>query len=262
MAMEELNLHSHSTTVDKAIRVVSFLAEHPEGVGVNALCRELDVQKPGLLRILNALTDAGWILKDPETLRYRLGYHLLTLGAQALFGPHFQEIAHQALGRLSVDADETANLGVLDHFRVVFIDQMEASHSIRLQVRVGSQAPSHCTGLGKVLLAHLDEKALNTFLKEAPFESFTSHTRVTAVALADELARVRRQGYAIDDEEHREGIRCISAPIYNYSGDAVAALSISGPITRISDEALPTLVGHVTKNASQVSDLLGYRVAQ
>jgi IclR family KDG regulon transcriptional repressor len=258
----DMILHSHSTTVDKAIRVVSFLAEHPEGVGVNALCRELDVQKPGLLRILNALTDAGWILKDPESLRYRIGYHLLTLGAQALFGPHFQEVAHQALRRLSADADETANLGVLDHFRVVFIDQMEASHSIRLQVRVGSQAPSHCTGLGKVLLAHLDEKTLNHFLKGAPFESFTDRTRTTRAALAEELERVRTQGYAIDDEEHRVGIRCISAPIYNYSGDAVAALSISGPITRVSDETLPTLIAQVTERAAQVSELLGYRMGQ
>ena len=248
-----------STTVDKAVRMVQLLAEHPDGLGINALCRQLDTQKPGLLRILASLTAPGWVIKDPHSLRYRLGYRLLTLGAQALLGPHFQEIAHQGLRQLAQETHETANLGVLDQWQVVFIDQMEGAQAIRLQVRVGSRAPVHCTALGKAVSAHVPLDALNALWAMAPYPRFTSHTLCTDRELQHELERVRQQGFAVDNEEHREGICCIGAPIRNYHGDVVAAMSISGPTTRIPPAAVPDLGATVMHIADDVSHQLGYR---
>jgi len=250
---------AHSTTVDKAISVIQYLAEHPEGVGVNALCRELGTQKPGLLRILNALTDAAWVIKDPHSLRYRLGYHLLTLSAQALLGPHFQEIAHEGLRQLATSTNETANLGVLDQWNIVFIDQVEAVQSIRLQVRVGSRGPVHCTALGKALTAFLPTDRLQLLWRMAPYTQFTANTLISSDDLSIELGRVRQNGFAIDDEEHRDGVRCVSAPVRNYGGDVVAALSVSGPATRIRDEVLSHVIQQVTQVAREVSAQLGHR---
>ncbi len=247
-----------STTVDKAVRIVQLLAEHPEGLGINALCRQLDTQKPGLLRILASLTAPGWVIKDPHSLRYRLGYRLLTLGAQALLGPHFQDIAHQGLRQLAQETHETANLGVLDQWQVVFIDQMEGVQAIRLQVRVGSRAPVHCTALGKALSANAPQDVLNALWAMAPYPRFTSHTLCTDGELQDELERVRQQGFAVDGEEHRDGIRCIGAPIRNYHGDVVAAMSISGPTTRIPPAAVSDLAAIVMRIADDVSRQLGY----
>lgn len=250
---------SRSTTVDKAVNLVQYLSEHPEGVGINALCRELGTQKPGLLRIVNSLSEAGWVIKDPHSLRYRLGYHLLTLSAQALWGPHFQEIAHEGLRRLAATTKETANLGVLDQWQIVFIDQVEALQSIRLQVRVGSRAPVHCTALGKALTAHLPSDQLDSLWQLAPYPRFTEKTLVSSRELATELEHIRSQGFALDDEEHRDGVRCIGAPVRNYGGDVVAALSVSGPSSRIRDEVLSNVIREVRQVAEAVSIQLGHR---
>ncbi len=258
MDQDQHTSRGQSTTVDKAVRIVQLLAEHPEGLGINALCRQLDTQKPGLLRIMASLTTPGWVLKDPHSLRYRLGYQMLTLGARALLGPRFQEIAHQGLRQLAHETRETANLGVLDQWQVVFIDQMEGIQAIRLQVRVGSRAPVHCTALGKALAAHAPQDALKTLWAMAPYPRFTPHTLCSDRELKPELERVREQGFALDDEEHREGICCIGAPIHNYGGDVVAAISISGPTTRIPAAAVPDLAAAVMRIANDVSRQLGY----
>ncbi len=250
---------ARSTTVDKAVNLVQYLSEHPEGVGINALCRELGTQKPGLLRIVNSLSEAGWIIKDPHSLRYRLGYHLLTLSAQALLGPHFQEIAHEGLRQLASATKETANLGVLDQWQIVFIDQVEAWQSIRLQVRVGSRAPVHCTALGKALTAHLPSDQLDSLWQRAPYPRFTEKTLISSEALAAELEHIRSEGFAIDDEEHRDGVRCIGAPVRNYGGDVVAALSVSGPSSRMRDDVLAHMIQEVRRVAEAVSIQLGYR---
>lgn len=217
-----------ASTVNKAIRIVNLLAENPDGIGINALCRLVDTHKPGMLRIMRALVDAGWVVKDAETGHYRLGYQLLTLATQALLGGRFQEITHAGLRRLAFQTGETANLGVLDRTQVVFMDQVESQRAFRLMVRIGSRAPVYCTALGKVLAAHSDPAVQAAIFAEAPYPPFTERTITTREGLKREFEEVLRVGLAFDREEHRDGVACIAAPIRNYWGEVVAAVSISG----------------------------------
>lgn len=254
---------TQASTVNKAIRIVNLLAENPDGIGINALCRLIDTQKPGMLRIMRALSDAGWVVKDAESGHYRLGYQLLTLATQALLGGRFQEITHAGLRRLAFETGETANLGVLDRTRVVFMDQVESQRPFRLMVRIGSRAPVYCTALGKALAAHSEESVRLAILAEAPYEPFTERTITTGERLRRELDEVVRSGYAIDREEHRDGVACIAAPIRNYWGEVVAALSISGAAKELmSGEGEARYARAVMAAADEVSAQLGYAAKQ
>lgn len=252
-------VRDHATTVTKAIQLVALLSESTEGIGINSLCRSLDTQKPGLLRILRSLTEAGWVIKDPNSARYRIGYQMLTLGSRALLGGQFQEITHGGLRRLATETGETTNLGVLDQWKVVFIDQVESPQSLSLRVRIGSQAPIHCTAIGKVLAAHLHEPASESLLNQAPYERFTAHTLTSAQSLASELQSIRKQGFALDNEEHRDGVVCIGAPIRNYWGEVQAAVSISGPVGHLSDDNLTACITVVKREAQILSQQLGFQ---
>ncbi len=252
-----------ASTVNKAIHIVNILAQQPEGMGINAICRLVDTQKPGVLRIMRALVDAGWVLKEPQTGHYRLGYRLLTLATQALLGDRFQEVAHAGLRRLAMETGGTANLGVMDRTHVVFIDQVESQQPFLLMVRVGSRAPVHCTALGTVLAAYSAPTVQLAILSEAPFQAFTAKTIITAQGLKRELEEVARAGFALDREEHREGVACVAAAVRNYWGDVVAAISISGAAKDLlSPGATEDYVRMVRVTAEEISAQLGYQPQQ
>ena len=246
-----------ASTSLKTLTVLELLAPLREGLGLNEITRRLESSRGSVLRILGALHQKRVIVQDPASKRYRLTLRLLELGTQALEHVEIQEVARPHLRRLSQLSGETAHLGILDGWDVVKIAKCEPANPVRLQGQVGRRVPSHSTSLGKALLASLPDTQLQQYLATYPLTPQTPQTVTSPATLEQHLAEVRAQGYAVDLEENRPGICCVGAPIRAHSGEAVAAVSVSGPAFRMHPGPIPTLARLVLDAAQAISMELG-----
>jgi len=198
-----------------------------------------------------------------KTKNYFLGFKLVDLGNLLLNQLDLRREAEPFLRELAEKTKETVHLVILDQNEIVYIDKVETDHNpsgLRMASRVGLRNPPHSCAVGKVLLADLPEETLNHFLKKGNLIKRTENTITDPTRLREHLDLVKRQGYAIDDEENEKGIRCVAAPIRDGTGRAVAALSISGPAFKVTKRAIQdSLKKEVMETASQISQRLGFR---
>jgi DNA-binding IclR family transcriptional regulator len=246
-----------ASTSIKTLTVMELLAPLREGLGLNEITRRLESSRGSVLRILGALHQKRVIVQDPISKRYRLTLRLLELGAQVLEHVDIQDVARPHLRRLSQLSGETTHLGILDGWDIVKIAKCEPTNPVRLQGQVGCRVPSHCTSLGKALLASLTETELRNYLATYPLTPQTPQTVTSPTILEQHLSEVRVQGYAVDLEEHRPGICCVGASIRAHMGEAVAAISVSGPAFRMYPGSIPTLARLVLDTAHAISLELG-----
>ena len=177
-------------------------------------------------RMLKFLAERGYLRS--ESSLYTLGPGLIRLGAIASSQNPLLRISRPFLEELSAKTMETVHLAELHNDSVVYIDKVEGSRSVRMISLIGSRGPLYCTGVGKVILAHLPENRLDPLLDGMVLTPYTKHTIRSKKQLRKNLEEIRRQGYAVDDCEHELGVFCIAAPILDYSGNIVAGISISG----------------------------------
>jgi IclR family acetate operon transcriptional repressor len=154
--------------------------------------------------------------------------------------------------------DETANLVVLDGLAAIYLDQVESRHAVRLFAEPGRRVPAHTSGAGKAILAYEDNGLLENLYAREPFERLTPHTITAAAVLREELARVRRRGYALDNEEYEEGVSCVAAPIFDNLGSARAAISVSAPSVRLRRAGFTELGALLARHTAEISRELGH----
>jgi IclR family transcriptional regulator, KDG regulon repressor len=246
-----------ASTSLKTLAVLELLAPLKEGLGLNEITRRLESSRGSVLRILGALHQKRVIAQDPISKRYHLTLRLLELGTQVLERVDLQEVARPHLRRLSQLSGETTQLGILDGWDVVQIAKCEPANPVHLQGEVGRRVPSHCTSLGKALLASLTDTQLRHYLATYPLTQQTPQTVTSPVTLEQHLSEVRAQGYAVDLEEHRPGICCVGASIRAHLGEVVAAISVGGPAFRMYPGSIPTLARLVLDAAEAISVELG-----
>lgn len=244
-----------SKTIVKGLQVLELLGERPQGMTLAEISQLAELPKPTALRVLRTLTDGHMVRTDGDE-RYRLGAQCLVLGTAFLETLDLRDEAKGVLEELSERTEETCHLGVMDGTRVVYIEKVESPRSVRMYSRVGLTNPLHSAALGKAMLAFSPPEVVEKVLA-GPLERRTQHTTVDRDGLREELARIRRRGYAIDDVENEEGIRCVAAPVFDHEGDVAAGMSVSGPKYRLSLETLETFSGYVTDAAEQLSARLG-----
>jgi len=255
----EKQRNAGSQTVERALEIlVAIGASGLDGMTLAECSTRLSYSKATTHRILRALEVHGFVEADDDTGAYKLGMTNLRLGMDYLEHLELRRAALRTLRTLAEEAQETVHLGVLDEARVVYIEKVESQHAIRMFSRVGHTMPAYSTGVGKAILAFLPTD-LVVHLLPASFEGFTATTITTRDALLVHLNETRALGYAIDDVENEEGIRCVGAPVFDHTGSVIAAISVAGPATRITLERLEEL-GRVTQQAAlAVSERLGYR---
>jgi DNA-binding IclR family transcriptional regulator len=190
--------------------------------------------------------------------KFRLGLRLFDLGNRAIEQYDLRERAQPHLKRLVAETEETAHLCILEGSHVIYIDKIEPARSVRMITRIGASNPVHCTSVGKAMLAFLPEERLNDILGRLRFERYTSHTISTAEALRAEIEKTRRRGYAVDDEEFEEGLRCIAVPVLDAQRLPVAAVSVSGPSFRVTAQKLPTIANHLLQCVRGISVDMGF----
>ncbi|WP_372994625.1 IclR family transcriptional regulator [Lutispora sp.] len=247
-------------SLDRAIMLLEELAMHQDGCGITRLSSLTGLHKSTVHRILNTLMAKGYIEKNPETEKYSLGMRFLYLSSAILDQMDIRKVAKPLLEKLCSNTGEVVHLSILDNGEAVYIDKVENPHkSIRMYSQIGKRVPLHCTGAGKILIAWLPDKDVEAILRKNGMEPFTSKTITDIETMKEHLKSIRKMGYAFDEMEHEEGIRCVAAPIYDINGKVVASVSVSGPVLHVTKERMPELTEEVIKTAKEISYHLGYR---
>jgi IclR family acetate operon transcriptional repressor len=242
-------------SVDRALRVLEALAEHGGGIALDKLAKSTGIPKSSLHRTLATLRRRGFATQQPDG-RYLLGVELLRLAFSFHERLDVRAVAHPLLERLRDEVNETVHLGILDGRDVVYLDKLECSHSIRLTSMVGGRNPAHCTAVGKALLAFTyptDREIRGWARRHKPLERRTPSTITTETALAREMGRIRRDGYAQDLEESEPGVHCVAAPLFLGHPVPRAAVSVSAPRDRLP----PVRILDVIPLLSEVTRVLG-----
>jgi IclR family transcriptional regulator, KDG regulon repressor len=246
-------------SVVNAVGILNYLAKDINGRTFTEVSKDLDLHKTTTHRFLQTLLKTDMIKLDPLTGRYTLGLKLIELGTTSQSQLHLIQEMKPFLRELMEQIGETSNLAVYDEKGAIFVDSVESTKGIRAFSRLGRHACYYSTSLGKVILAFLPEEEASKYISLIEFTQYTPRTITDPNRLKEELVKIRVQGYASDDEEAEIGSRCIAAPIFNYTGKVIAAISVSGPSERILINRIEPAAQIVMEVAHRASMTLGYR---
>lgn len=243
--------------LDRAFAVLELLGESDTPLGLAQVASSLQLHKSTAHRFLMVL-ERHHVVERTTNGKFRLGVRLFDLGNRAIEQYDLRERAQPHLRRLVAETEETAHLCILEQSRVIYIDKIEPTRSVRMITRIGSSNPVHCTSVGKAMLAFLPEDRINEIIRKTRFERFTHRTIASADALRAEIEKTRRRGYAVDDEELEEGLRCIAVPLLDAQRMPVAAISVSGPSFRVTAQKLPSIANHLVHCVRGISQDMGF----
>ncbi|HZA27078.1 MAG TPA: IclR family transcriptional regulator [Actinomycetota bacterium] len=241
-------------SVTRALQVLIAVSELGEA-DLSTVARTVGLHPTTTLRMLESLRSRDLVRQRRG--RYEIGARAFEIGCSFV---NRKPLAHEAqalVDEMARRVNETASFGILDDGEVLYLAIAPGERELGIQSTAGGRHPAHCTALGKALLAHLPWEAVESILEAHPPVRLTASTFVDRAELRGELARVARQGYAIDAEERVPGVVCVAAPIRDQTGTVVAAISISGPGLRLTNRRIPALAEQVRKLADEASGILG-----
>ncbi|MGD8400683.1 MAG: IclR family transcriptional regulator [Bacillota bacterium] len=245
-------------TIDRTLDLLEQLATAKDGLGVTELGKAIGLHKSTVHRLLTALAARGYVEKDPKTSAYKLGLKLIEISGLFLKKLELKTEALPFMRRLAERESQPVHLAILDGGEVIYIEKVEPVNSIRMYSQIGRRIPVFCSAIGKVLLSGLAPEQLTEVLAGLCFKKFTEATLTDPAALAAAVQMVGRRGWAVDNEEHEPGIRCIAAPVYDYTAKMIAAISVSGDKRALSPERDSEIAAEVMETARAISQRMGY----
>jgi IclR family acetate operon transcriptional repressor len=234
------------------------LGEADGPIGVTELARQVEMDKSSVSRMLRTLELAGFVSQDPATKSYVLGLALVHLGQKVLRRLNLRNAARLSLESLATRSGECAHIAVLAGDKALYIDQAAPARGVSIDAPVGTLAPLYCTALGKSLLAMQPAKVIDALLPSLVLEAFTRRTHVDITSIRRDLAQVRERLVSFDDEEFSVGVRCIATPVFKHDGTVAAAIGLSGPSPRVTDERLREWEVMLREEANAISRDLGW----
>lgn len=243
--------------VERAVLVLQALGGDDRGRRLSELSRELGLSKSTLSGLLSTLERYGLVERDPDSRVFRLGMGLLDLGGAVLRRLDLRELARPSLRRLSEASGETAILHVRDGEEAVIVDRSEPPRQLKVVAPLGHRLPPFAGSVAKAILATLPEREAAALVRSRPLPTFTSRSITTPDRYLAELARVREDGYALEDDEYLAGVHAVSAAILDAGGRAVATLSVAAVRARVTSERIRALGPVVAEAARDVSRRLG-----
>lgn len=248
-----------STAVERTLLILEAAAQREGGMSNAEFSRKLKIPKSSASYILRTLEQHGYLRRDGEDGKYRLGMKILNLSRAALGGVDVREVALPIMRHLVDRIHITTHLAILDHGEAVYVEKVEAPSFIKMNTWIGRRMEVHSTAVGKALLAYLNSKERDAILRQRGLKKLTTHTITTLPKLLQELDRVRQLGYAVDDEENSLGARCVGAPIFNGEGAVEAAIASTGTINDVPRDAVAHVSDMVKEAARRISHQIGYR---
>ena len=245
--------------LEKAFRVLETFDEKGRELSATEIGELTGLNKASTHRILANLEDFGYLERNPENRRYRLGLKMFFLGSFVEYFAELRNLARPYLKQLSRACEETVHLVVLSNGEALYLDKIEGTKTISAFTRVGMKLPAHCAAVGKILMTPFRDEELERLVAEKGLTRYTHNTITNITELRVELGRIRQQGYAVDNEELEEGLKCVAAPLHMVDGSMVAAISLSGPAARFNPERLERLVQPLLETATTISRVLAER---
>lgn len=246
------------TAIDRALDILLLLQQEGQAMGVTQISSALGMYKSTVYRTLSTLEQKGFVEQNPENGKYWLGIKLYSLGMLMREKFSLAKVVYPYAKALSDKFKEVVHISVLDknaeNFPKHIIIDKVGQQFLSLTPPIGSSTPCHCAAVGKCLMAFSSPQYLNKFIGN-PLPSFTAKTIINWDKILQELEKIRQNGYACDDEELELGLTCVAAPIFGHNKEAIAALSLSGPRSRVS-ERFDEIVAEVTKTTTQISALI------
>ncbi len=243
--------------VERALQILnSFDDENPER-GISEISEAIGLHKATTHRILTTMLNMGFIERTADGQKYRLGNQMIDLGFKVLRRMDLRRESIPLMRKFIEEWDEAIDLSVFQDKQVLYVEVLQSHQTLTIAATVGQRLPAHCTATGKLFLANASEKDLQIVLGN-PLQAYTKNTLVTQEKLLQELARIKEMGYAFDREEYEEGIRAVAAPIRNYTGVVIAAISVPAPVGRMSDERMEKISRSICEYAVMISRRLGW----
>ncbi|WP_332696256.1 IclR family transcriptional regulator [Halalkalibacter lacteus] len=248
-----------NNTLSKAIMMLELLSENPN-ISSAEISEKMNIPRSSTHLILKTLHHYQLVKRDNLTKKFTLGIKLIELGNLAQLELDLCRIASPYLKGLNELTNETIHLGIISKDAVMYVDCIESQQRLRTHSVIGVQAPLHCTGVGKAMMAFLPEQEIDRIINKKGLQKKTAQTITTRELMLKELASIRHRGYSIDNMEHEENIVCVATPVRNSNGEAFASISISGPAFRLPEERLNGELAETIKNtAKEISAKMGYR---
>ncbi|MFP2769176.1 IclR family transcriptional regulator [Oceanisphaera sp. KMM 10153] len=244
-------------SLSRALLLLERLAASDMGMSLTEVAGSLGLAPSTAHRLLNSLRSHDFVDVDETQGLWSIGVHAFSIGNAYLKKRDVIAQSRPFMKRLVAETGETSNLAILEQDRVVYVGQVESPQTMRMVVSLGSSSPLHASGVGKALLSVIPRSEAMALIGQTEMTAFTEHTITGYEQFEQELGKIHRQGYSLDDEEQFEGLRCIAANIYNEYGEAVAAISISGPAVRVKRERLAQLSILVMDAAREVTHAIG-----
>ena len=244
-------------SLGRAFSILEEVARHREGIGLAELSKLVGLHNSTTFHLAKTMVSLGYMRQERDSKRYRVGRPLFALAASALDEIEMVNLATPVLEDLSRETGESGHFAVRMGDSVVVIARTSGSGAFQLTDRVGVVRPAHCTALGKIILASLRPDQLKRFLERVELKPSTPKSITEPSVLLREIAEIRRSAVAIDDGEFNAEVRCIAVPVYNFTGDVIGALGISGPIWRMSDQVLKSRAKLVQAAAQRLSAEFG-----
>ncbi len=249
-------------SVDRALKILDLFHEYETELKITDISERLMLHKSTVHSLLKTLQVHQYIDQNSENGKYRLGMKLFERGNLVIHGLDIRELAKPHLHTLSKETLQTVHLVVLDGKEGVYIDKVEGATSSALYSRIGRRIPIHCSSVGKALVAFKTNEEIEKILDGYEFDFRTEYTITNKEDFLKELESVRHTGYSRDNQENEPGVNCVAIPVRNYTGEVIAAVSISSPAMRFNDEQMALHIDVLKREASKLSKKLGYGYEQ
>lgn len=254
MRYPSINKESISS-MRNALRLLNLFTMVEPELSLSELAQKLQIGISTAHRLTHTLMLEGFLTKDPQTKKFRLGASILGMGNTIITQNHLCRISIPVLEKLAINTGETAHIAILRDYQAIYLIRMDSKHPVHLLSHAGKQNPIHCTSSGQAILAFQSEKMIDGVIARG-LQQYTVNTITTPVEYKQLLLKIRNQGYSFSAEELHEGVSSIAVPVKNISGQVIASISIAGPVSRINQNTLPRLVKIVKQAADKVSEQL------
>ncbi|NIF22813.1 MULTISPECIES: glyoxylate bypass operon transcriptional repressor IclR [Pantoea] len=242
-------------SLTRGLTLLELIAASHGSVALTDLAQQAGLPNSTTHRLLTTMQQQGFVHQVGDLGLWTIGAHAFVVGSSFLQSRNLLALVHPVLRQLMETSGETVNLAVLDlgDYQAVIIDQVQCTQLMRMSAPIGGKLPMHASGAGKAFLAHLSDEQVTKLLHQKGLHHYTPKTLMSPQSLKANLAQVRKAGFSFDDEEHALGLRCVAAPIYDEHGEPFAALSISGPLARMTDDRITELGALVIREARKVT---------
>lgn len=247
-------------SVDRTLTLLEVLSDYSDGLGITEISDLVGLHKSTVHRLISTLIYKGYVVQDKESNKYKITFKLFELGSKKVDKLDLLKISKPYTKMLMESINEVVHLIIREEADIVYIDKVEANNTISMKSRIGNRAPMYCTATGKAMLAFLPKDEILKVWHSSKIAKLTENTITDFITFKKELQAIRENGYAIDNEENEIGVKCVGAPIFNMSGDVVAAISVTGPVTRITDDKIDFISKEVIQCTKLISKDMGYKL--